>query len=152
MGFVFLGPAGQASDVARSKCKAENFGGELGYDRRRPGPLEDGLMEQERRRVPRFQFIAPAELVDEISGTRFNSWVADLGSQGCGLSGSTPTRVGASVRVKIGADPREAFHARAVIVYSAEDHTGVSFKEVKPTSSLILHKWLASAKFPKGPV
>jgi PilZ domain len=109
-------------------------------------------MEQERRRVPRFQFIAPAELVDEISGARIKSWVADLGSQGCGLSGSTPSREGATVRLKVGADPRETFQARAVVVYSGTDRVGLSFKEVKPTSSLILHKWLAAAKFPKGPV
>ncbi len=108
-------------------------------------------MERERRRVPRFQFIAPAELVDETSGARINSWVADLGSQGCSLSVSTSAREGAAVRLKIGTDPRECFQARAVVVYSGPDRVGLFFNEVKPTSSLVLHKWLASAKFPKGP-
>lgn len=113
--------------------------------------MEANPMERERRRVPRFQFIAPAELVDETSGARINSWVADLGSQGCSLRVSTPPRDGAAVRLKIGTNPREFFQARAVVVYSSPERVGLSFSDVKPASSIVLHKWLASAKFPKGP-
>jgi hypothetical protein len=107
-------------------------------------------MDIERRRVPRYQFIAPAELVDETSGTRTNSWVADLGSQGCCLSVANPPRVGSVVRLKIGTNPRETFQARAVVVHSTIDHAGLMFSEVKPMASVLLHKWLATAKFPKG--
>jgi hypothetical protein len=113
--------------------------------------LEANPMERERRRVPRFQFIAPAELVDEASGARINSWVADLGPQGCSLTVGNPPREGADVQLKIGTDPREFFQARAVVVYSSRDRVGLAFREVKPTSSVVLHKWLAAAKFPKGP-
>ena len=108
-------------------------------------------MERERRRVPRFQFIAPAELVDETSGARINSWVADLGPQGCSLTVGNAPREGAAVRLKIGTDPREFFQARAVVAYSSPERVGLAFSEVKPTSSVVLHKWLAAAKFPKGP-
>ncbi len=108
-------------------------------------------MERERRRVPRFQFIAPAELVDETSGARINSWVADLGPQGCSLTVGNAPREGVAVRLKIGTDPREFFQARAMVVYSSADRVGLAFSEVKPTSSIVLHKWLAAAKFPKGP-
>jgi hypothetical protein len=110
--------------------------------------LEANPMERERRRVPRFQFIAPAELVDETSGARVNSWVADLGSQGCSLSLGSAPREGAAVRLKIGIDPREFFQARAVVVYSSPERVGLAFRDVKPASSIVLHKWLASAKFP----
>jgi len=107
-------------------------------------------MERERRRVPRFQFIAPAELVDETSGARINSWVADLGPQGCSLTVGNGPREGAAVQLKIGTDRREFFQARAVVAHSSADRIGVAFNEVKPTSSVLLHKWLAAAKFPKG--
>lgn len=106
-------------------------------------------MEQERRQAPRYQFIAPAELVDEASGTRSNSWVADLGSQGCYLSLSNPPHIGSVVQVKIGTNPRETFQARAVVVHTTHEHAGLLFSEVKPMSSVVLHNWLASAKFPK---
>jgi PilZ domain len=108
-------------------------------------------MEHERRRAPRFQFIAPAELVDETSGARINSWVADLGPQGCSLTVADAPREGSAVRLKIGTNPREFFQARAVVVYASPERVGLSFSEVKPASSVLLHKWLAAAKFPKGP-
>jgi hypothetical protein len=110
--------------------------------------LEANPMERERRRVPRFQFIAPAELVDETSGARINSWVADLGSRGCSLRVSSALRDGVAVRLKIGINPREFFQAHAVVVYSSPDRVGLAFSDVKPVSSIVLHKWLASAKFP----
>jgi len=121
------------------------------------GPLahedsKDFPMESERRRVQRFQFIAPAELVEELSGTRLNSWVADLGSQGCRLSVSNPPRPGTMVQLKIGTNPRETFQARAVVVYTNAEHAGLMFSEVQPTSSVILHTWLGAAKFPKSRV
>jgi len=107
------------------------------------------MEQEERRRVPRYQFIAPAELVEETSGARSNSWVADIGSQGCSLSISNPPRTGSVVWLKIGTDPRERFQARSIVVHSNGGHVGLLFSEVQPHSVAILEKWLASAKFPK---
>jgi PilZ domain len=109
-------------------------------------------MERERRRVPRYQFIALAELVEESSGSRSNSWVADLGSQGCGLSTSNASLPGTVVHLKIGTNPRETFQARATVVHSTDKNAGLMFSEVKPNSSMILEKWLGTAKFPKSRV
>ncbi len=103
----------------------------------------------ERRRVPRFQFIAPIELVEEKSGAKFTSWVSDLGVGGCSLGMDQGPKLGAAVRLKIGNSPREIFEARAQIVHRNPHRVGVSFYELKPTSSLVLHRWLGSAKFPK---
>jgi hypothetical protein len=106
-------------------------------------------MEHERRRAPRYQFIAPAELVEETSGARINSWVADLGSQGCSLSVNNPPRAGSVVHVKIVTDPREAFQAKAVVVHATVDHAGLKFSDLTASASQILNKWLATAKFPQ---
>ena len=105
-------------------------------------------MTQERRRAPRFQFIAPAELEDETSGARIQSWVADLGLHGCSLSVKDAPGKGAVVRLKIGTNPRETFWASAVVVHSQADRAGVAFREVTPTSLELLSKWLATATFP----
>jgi hypothetical protein len=106
-------------------------------------------MEHERRRAPRYQFIAPAELVEETSGARTNSWVANLGSQGCSLSVSNPPCVGSMVRLKIGTDPRDLFQTQARVVYAANDQIGLQFSDVQPNASQMLDKWLATAKFPQ---
>jgi hypothetical protein len=108
-------------------------------------------MEQERRRTPRFQFIAPAELVDDTSGGRIQSWVADLGLHGCSLSVKDAPREGAVVSLKIGTNPRESFLARAIVVHSRSDRAGIAFDAVAPASFEILSKWLAQAKFPTHP-
>jgi hypothetical protein len=108
-------------------------------------------MENERRQAPRFQFIVPAEVVDETTGARVSSWVADLGLQGCSLSGCDALREGFAVQLKIGTNPRESFQARAVVAYSGPQRVGLAFREVKPTFTLVLHKWLAAAKFPRAP-
>jgi PilZ domain len=108
-------------------------------------------MENERRRTPRFQFIAPAELVDEASGARIQSWVADLGLHGCSLSVKDAPCDGAVVSLKIGTNPREAFLARATVVHSRAARTGIAFDAVAPSSLEILSKWLAHAKFPTRP-
>jgi len=108
-------------------------------------------MENERRRTPRFQFIAPAELVDGTSGARIQSWVADLGLHGCSVSVKDAPRDGSVVSLKIGTNPREAFLARAVVVHSRAERTGIAFNAVAPSSLEILSKWLAQAKFPTRP-
>jgi hypothetical protein len=105
-------------------------------------------MDQERRRTPRFQFIAPAELVDDATGTRRQAWVADLGLHGCSLSIIDAPSDGVSVSLKIGTNPRESFVARGIVVHSRTDRTGIAFDAVAPASSDILSKWLSQAKFP----
>ena len=105
-------------------------------------------MEQERRRTPRFQFIAPAELVDDISGAKIQSWVADLGLHGCSLSVKDAPRDGTAVNLKIGTNPRESFLARAVVVHSRANRAGIVFDAVGSSSLEVLSKWLAQAKFP----
>jgi hypothetical protein len=108
-------------------------------------------MENERRRTPRFQFIAPAELVDDTSGARIQSWVADLGLHGCSLSVKDAPRDGTTITLKIGTNPRETFLARAIVVHSRTDRAGILFEAVAPSSFEMLSKWLAQAKFPTRP-
>lgn len=108
-------------------------------------------MEKERRRAPRFQFIAPAELVDETSGARTIAWLSDLGLRGCALGITDPPREGTELQLKI-VNAKEHVEARATVVHRRANHAGMVFNEVKPASTALLQKWLATAKFPKGRV
>ena len=105
-------------------------------------------MEKERRKTPRFQFIAPAELVCEKSGDHIQSWVADLGLHGCAVTTKSAPRRGTVVSMKIGHTPRETVLARAVVVHSAQERAGIRFVAVTPASLEMLAKWLSKAKFP----
>ena len=106
-------------------------------------------MDRERRRVPRFQFIAPAELVDERSGAQSVAWLSDLGMHGCSLGIKDPLPEGTPLQVKI-ANAKEYVETRATVVYSRPNHAGIVFNEVKPASVAVLNRWLAGAKFVKG--
>jgi hypothetical protein len=108
-------------------------------------------MEEERRRAPRFQFIAPAELVDATSGARTIAWVTDLGSRGCSLGVTEAARKGAALQLKIMA-AKEFVEARATVVHAQPHRVGMVFDEVSATSSAVLQKWLSTAKFVKGRV
>jgi len=105
-------------------------------------------MEKERRKTPRFQFIAPAELVCEKSGERIQSWVADLGLHGCAVTSKEAPRRGTLLSMKIGHTPRETMLARAVVVHSGQQRAGIRFMAVTPASLEMLGKWLSTAKFP----
>jgi PilZ domain len=107
-------------------------------------------MDKERRRAPRFQFIAPAELIDQTSGARTMSWVADLGLRGCCVSTNEGPCAGSAIQLKIGSVPREQFNARATVVHLDPERMGIAFNEIDPGSLEILSRWLATAKFPKG--
>jgi hypothetical protein len=101
-------------------------------------------MEQERRRVPRFRLVAPAELVDETSGKRITAYVTDLSLFGCTLGLTHPPRAGMTIRLEIVA-PDESFESRATVVYSHVHSVGLTFRDVKPHCVRVLHRWLASA-------
>jgi hypothetical protein len=99
-------------------------------------------MEEERRRVPRFPFSAPAELVPEDTGSAVSTRVKELSLYGCYMELSTPLPRGAPVLVKIfsGAD---FFEARATVVY-VDEHLGMglAFRNVRAQYLVVLQKWL----------
>ena len=101
-------------------------------------------MEQERRRTPRFPFIASGEVLDENSGSRLSIRVSDLSLHGCYLDTINPFPHGTPVQVKIFTDTHR-FEAPATVVYS---HThlgmGVTFREVAPNHLGVLQSWLPS--------
>jgi hypothetical protein len=101
-------------------------------------------MEQERRRVPRFRLIAPAELVDETSGTRITAYVTDLSLYGCTLGVTHPPRPGMTIRLEI-VTPGESFESQATVVYSQVHSVGLTFRDVKPHALTVLHSWLVTA-------
>jgi hypothetical protein len=99
-------------------------------------------MEQERRRAPRFTFIASAEVFAETAGMRL---AARISASGCYVDTNNPLTDGTAVRLKILTETH-LFEAPATVVYS-HMHLGMGLKfgEVLPYSQHILRNWLPGA-------
>ena len=102
-------------------------------------------MEQERRRSPRFPFIASAQVHAESTGSQLAARISDISASGCYVDTINPLPDGTPVRVKI-FNEAKSFEAAATVVYS---HThlgmGLRFGEIPPNSLSILHDWLPAA-------
>jgi len=99
-------------------------------------------VEKERRRSPRYPFIATAELVEQSSETRMVSRVSELGLHGCYLDMMNPFPQGTKVLIKIFTDS-EYFESLATVVYAQHNMgMGVKFDSVKPHFTNVLNAWL----------
>ena len=100
----------------------------------------------EKRRGPRYPFIASAELIEVRADVRIASRVSELSMNGCYLDMMNPFPTGTLVLVKISAG-EAFFEARSKIVYSQMNMgAGVGFLEVKPDSQAVLERWLDEAE------
>jgi hypothetical protein len=107
---------------------------------------EAAIEYQERRRGPRYSFIASAELIEERADVRIASRVSELSANGCYLDMMNPFPKGTMVLVKISAG-EAFFQAKAKIVYSQMNMgAGVGFVEIAADSKAVLERWLDEAE------
>jgi hypothetical protein len=101
---------------------------------------------KERRRGPRYPFIASAELIEQKADVRIASRVSELSMNGCYLDMMNPFPTGTMVLVKISAG-EAFFQAKGKIVYSQMNMgAGVGFLEIDQPSRLVLGRWMDEAK------
>jgi len=102
-------------------------------------------MQRERRRTPRYLFIASAELYEENSDLRVASRVSELSLHGCYLDMMNPFPTGTLVLVKIFAGDL-TFQSKAKVVYATPNvGAGIAFLDVEPKYEYILNRWLEEA-------
>jgi hypothetical protein len=107
---------------------------------------EAAIAYQERRRGPRYSFIASAELIEQRADVRIASRVSELSANGCYLDMMNPFPKGTMVLVKISAG-EAFFQAKAKIVYSQMNMgAGVGFLEIDADSKAALERWLDEAE------
>ena len=100
---------------------------------------------QEKRRSPRYSFVASAELIEERADVRIASRVSELSLHGCYLDMMNPFPTGTMVLVKISAGDG-FFEAKSKIIYSQPNMgAGVAFLHVEPNSQSALERWLDEA-------
>jgi hypothetical protein len=103
----------------------------------------------ERRRTPRYPFIATAEVVDQSSQTSVSTRVTELSLHGCYLDMANPLPTDTQIKIKIYSEGK-FFESSGVIVYSQPNlGVGVTFREVRPQFLSILKQWLLVAAVAK---
>lgn len=109
-------------------------------------PAEADIAYLEKRRSPRYSFIASAELIEEKADVRIASRVSELSLHGCYLDMMNPFPTGTLVLVKISAGDA-FFQAKGKIIYSQMNMgAGVGFLQVEPDSQTVLERWLDEAE------
>lgn len=103
------------------------------------------MPERERRRTPRYIFIASAELYEQDSDVRVATRVSELSQHGCYLDMMNPFPTGTLVRLKIFAGDL-VFESKAKVVYATQNvGCGVAFLDVEPKYDYILQRWMEQA-------
>ena len=100
-------------------------------------------MDSERRRVPRYQFIADAEVAEVESGTKVRAKTGDLSIGGCFVNTFKPSPEGTEIRVTIFQE-RTSFTAlgRVVFVFPGLG-MGVAFTNIAADQLAALQEWLS---------
>lgn len=100
----------------------------------------------EKRRTPRYPFIASAELIEQKTDVRIATRVSELSLNGCYLDMMNPFPQGTFVLVKIFAGD-DFFQAKSKIIYVQPNlGAGVAFLEIDPQAAAVLQRWLEQAK------
>ena len=107
-------------------------------------------MERERRRTPRYVFIASAELYEQQSDVRVSSRVSELSLHGCYLDMMNPFPTGSLLLVKVFSGDL-TFQSKAEVVYATQNMgCGIAFLDVEAKYQYILERWLEElAKRPR---
>jgi PilZ domain len=97
-------------------------------------------MDSERRRAPRYPFIADAEVTETASDTKLNAKTSDLSIGGCFLDMLNPSPAGTEIRVRIShASATFTALGRAVFILPSMG-MGVIFTSVEDNQLAILQK------------
>jgi hypothetical protein len=109
-------------------------------------------VEDERRRTPRFPFIATVEVIETGAPVGVAARVTELSLYGCYVEISNPLRKGAQAVLKIYSEGRY-FESPGTVLYTQPGlGMGVGFMNVNPHYLTVLKLWLiasARAKFGK---
>jgi hypothetical protein len=106
-------------------------------------------MADERRRTPRYPFIATAEVIVPPSTSGLSARVTELSLNGCYIEMANPLLHEAALTVKIYSEGK-FFEASGIVVYSQPGlGFGVSFQNIRPQFNMVLKQWLLAAAVAK---
>jgi hypothetical protein len=106
-------------------------------------------MQTERRKTPRYPFIAMAEIFDENENARTASKVRELSLNGCYVELQDPFPAGTNVTIEIYTE-EDSLETHATVAYlEASQGMGLTFREMPDHYTSVLKGWLQQAKTKK---
>jgi hypothetical protein len=100
-------------------------------------------MDSERRRAPRYPFIADAEVIEIASDTKLSAKTSDVSIGGCFLDMLNPSPEGSEIQVRI-SHAGTTFTALGRVVFIFPNMgMGVVFTRVEDNQLAALQKWLS---------
>ena len=106
-------------------------------------------MGEERRRTPRYPFIATAEVVDVSSKASISARVTELSLYGCYVEMPGALPQDAQIKIKIYSEGK-FFESSGVVIYSQPNAgIGITFRDVRPQLLTVLKQWLLAAAVAK---
>lgn len=100
-------------------------------------------MESERRRAPRFPFMAEAEVTEISSDTKLIAKTSDLSIDGVFLDMLNPSPVGTDIRVRISHKSTTFTTLGRVTFVLPNMGMGVVFRNVESDQRAILQEWIS---------
>jgi len=105
-------------------------------------PVNSSGPYDERRTVPRFNFIASAEIVEPASGVHMSGRISEISRKGCFIDLLNTLPTGTAIQLRISRD-RGAFTSSGKIIYTQDGvGMGVAFVDVSAEQARILATWL----------
>lgn len=104
------------------------------------------MSEEQRRRNPRYAFIANAELFESATKMRIATRVSELSVQGCYLDMLNPFPEDTIALVKISVG-KTVFESKVRVVYAHSNlGVGLVFLDLDPKNVEVLKSWIDEAK------
>jgi hypothetical protein len=102
-------------------------------------------MEHERRRGPRYLFLADTEVTNMVSDAKGSARTSELSISGCFIDTKNPAPAGTELRIKI-SQGNITFTACGCVI-SVIPNTGmiIAFTSIEPNQLSVLEKWLPAA-------
>jgi PilZ domain len=106
-------------------------------------PSDSGSTYRTQRTVPRYTFVAVAEIIEAATQTCVMGRINEISRKGCYVDTLNPFPVGTNLHVVISRD-QGTFAARGNVIYAHEGiGMGVAFLDPTEDQSRILDSWLA---------
>ena len=100
-------------------------------------------MDSERRRAPRYPFIAEAEITEIESGTKLRARTSDLSLSGCFLDMMNPSPQGTKLRLRISHENTTFTVVCRVAFVCPNMGMGVAFTSLEHDQLPVLHRWVS---------
>jgi hypothetical protein len=102
-------------------------------------------MESERRRGPRYLFIADTEVIDKTSDAKCAARTNELSISGCFIETRNPAPAGTELWIRISQRNSTLTAVGCVISVIPNTGMGVAFTSLEPNQLSVLEKWLPAA-------